>query len=565
MVKGTAGITKSPTGIRGLDEITGGGLPRGRATLVTGGPGCGKSVLALQTLVHGARERREPGIFVAFEENAKRILANAASFGWDLPALQRKKLFFIDAQPSLDVINTGGADLQGLLASLDARAAQMGAKRIVLDSLDVLLSWVGEGAAAQREVARINEWLLTRDATVLMTARARSSGEELSGALEFLPFVADCVISLRHRDVEGISQRSVRIHKYRGSAFSENASPLIIGARGIQVAGLARSESSASASPERITTGVRDLDAMLAGGFYIGSSVLATGAPGTSKTTLGGAFVESVCARGERALFVSFDSSRVEVVRNLASVNVRLGRFIRSGRLRIESRHAADASAEAHLLDIRTLVDEHRPSALVIDPISALGHHGNEGTAHDVVARLILLAKERGITVFCTSLLGNRSAAAEASRLEISTIADTWIHLTYVVHAGERNRALTVVKSRGTAHSNQVRELVLTSKGVLLADVYTSAGEVLMGSLRMQREQADAANLSKERSERHRQSLQAARLHDELSARITGLQRELSLREAEAALLEADHHAADAGRRSDRQERIGRRGGGRTP
>lgn len=546
-----------------MDEITGGGLPRGRATLVTGGPGCGKSVLSLQTLVHGAREQSEPGIFVAFEESAQRILANAASFGWDLPALQRKKLFFIDAQPSFDVIDTGGADLQGLLAALDARVAQMGAKRIVLDSLDVLLSWVGDGAGAQREIARLNEWLLTRDLTVVMTANALSGGEQIRGALDFLPFVADCVISLRHRDVEGFSQRSVRIHKYRGSAFSENASPLIIGARGIQVAGLARSESSTKGSAKRLSTGVRDLDAMLAGGYFAGSSVLATGAPGTSKTTLGGAFVESVCAGGQRALFVSFDSSRIELVRNLASVKVRLGRFVRSGLLRIESRHAADASAEAHLLDIRTVVDEHRPSALVIDPISALGHHGNEATAHEVVARLILMAKERGITVFCTSLLGNRAAVAEASRLEISTIADTWIHLTYVVHAGERNRALTVVKSRGTAHSNQVRELVLSSGGISLADVYTSSGDVLMGSLRMQREQADAANATQQQSERRRQSLQAQRLLEELSAKITGLQRELLLREAEAALLEADHRAADAGRSSDRRDRIGRRGGER--
>lgn len=563
MVQHRVGIAKSPTGIRGLDEITGGGLPRGRATLVTGGPGCGKSVFSLQTLVHGAREQSEPGIFVAFEESAQRILANAASFGWDLPALQRKKLFFIDAQPSFDVIDTGGADLQGLLAALDARVAQMGAKRIVLDSLDVLLSWVGDGAGAQREIARLNEWLLTRDITVVMTANALSSSEQVRGALDFLPFVADCVISLRHRDVEGFSQRSVRIHKYRGSAFSENASPLIIGARGIQVAGLARSESSTKASAERLSTGVRDLDAMLAGGYFAGSSVLATGAPGTSKTTLGGAFVESVCARGQRALFVSFDSSRIELVRNLASVKVRLGRFVRSGLLRIESRHAADASAEAHLLDIRTLVDEHRPSALVIDPISALGQHGNAATAHEVVARLILMAKERGITVFCTSLLGNRGVVAEASRLEISTIADTWIHLTYVVHAGERNRALTVVKSRGTAHSNQVRELVLSAGGISLADVYTSSGDVLMGSLRMQREQADAANATQQQSERRRQSLQAERLHEELSAKIAGLQRELLLREAEAALLEADHRAADAGRSSDRRDRIGRRGGER--
>ncbi len=556
-------ITKSPTGIAGLDEITGGGIPRGRATLITGGPGCGKSVLALQTLVHGARERNEPGIFVAFEESAERIVANAASFGWDLEALQRKKLFFIDAQPSPDVINSGDADLQGLLAALDARAAQMGAKRIVLDSLDVLLSWVGDGSAAQREITRLNEWLLTRDATVLMTARATSSGELPGGALGFLPFMADCVVSLRHHDVEGVSQRSVRIQKYRGSGFAENAFPLIIGANGMQVAGISIAQSSKTASTTRVSTGMADLDAMLAGGYHAGASVLVTGAPGTAKTTLGGAFVESCCARGERALFVSFDSSRAELVRNLASVKVRLGRYVRSGLLRIETRHAAEASAEAHLLDIRTMIEEHNPTALVIDPISALGQQGNEFTAHSVVARLILLAKTQGITVFCTSLLESSGSSTEASRLQISTIADTWIHLTYVVHSGERNRALTVVKSRGTAHSNQVRELVLSSRGVSLEDVYTAEGEVLMGSLRLQREQADTADSARRLAERRRRSLQAAHERADLAARISALQRELALHDGEIAFLQDTERLADEGRSANRMDRIRRRGGGR--
>lgn len=561
MPKGTAGIQKAATGIPGLDDITGGGVPRGRATLITGGAGSGKSVLALQALVHGARDRNEVGIFVAFEESAERIVSNAASFGWDLPALQRKRLFFLDARPSPDVLQSGGADLQGLLAALDARVAQMGATRIVLDSLDVLLALVGDGMAAQREMARLNEWVGSRDLTVLMTARAPSPRSLADGVLGFLPFMADCVIALRHEDVAGVSQRSVRIEKYRGSGFAENASAMIIGATGLQVAGMARAQAPAKASNQRVSSGVADLDAMLAGGYFRGSSVLVTGAPGTAKTTLGGAFLAAACARGERGLFVSFDSTQSEIERNLASVGVRLARFAKQGLLRIETRHGPDASAEAHLLDIRTVLDEHRPSALVIDPVSAFGEHGNEATAHDVVARLIMMAKARGATVLCTSLLASIGAAVESSRLRVSTIADTWIHLTYAVNAGERNRALTVVKSRGTAHSHQVRELVLGTRGITLAEVYAAEGAVLMGSLRMQREQADAADELRQQTERRRRDLRAARLQEDLTAQIRGLERERRLREQEAALLREAERAADAGRRDDRRSRIGRRGG----
>lgn len=563
MFKIRDGIQKSVTGIRGLDEISRGGLPRGRTTLIRGDAGSGKSLFALQSLVHGARNLREPGIFVTFEENAQRLCDNASSFGWNLPALTRGKLLFIDAQPSPDVINSGGADLQGLLAALDARSARMGAKRIVLDSLDALLPWVGDAEAVRRELARINHWLLNRDFTVLITARASSGSDSAAGNLDFLPFMTDCVISLRHREVDGVSQRSVRIQKYRGSSFVENASPFIIGVHGIEVAGLTRAASTAPASTARISTGVADLDAMLDGGYLRGSSVLVTGAPGTAKTTLGGALLESCCARGERALLVSFDSSRAEIVRNLASVHLRLGRFVRRGLLRIESRRAAEASAEAHLLDIRTLIDEQRPEVLMIDPVSALGERGNEITAHDVVSRLIQLAKERGITVFCTSLLGDSATTSEASRLQISTVADAWIHLTYVVNAGERNRALSVVKSRGTAHSNQVRELVLDSKGVSLAEVYTAEGSVLMGSLRLQREQSDRSEALQRQAERQRERLRAEASVDELEARIRALQRELAFRRADAALMAEVEGDADAVRTRNLEARIVRRERGR--
>jgi circadian clock protein KaiC len=401
-------LPKTPTGIGGFDEITGGGLPRGRATVVLGGAGSGKTVFALQTLVHGARDCGEPGIFVAFEESAARIVANAASFGWDLPALQRRKLFFLDAQPAADVLPAGGFDLQGLLAALDAKVRALRPRRIVFDSVDVLLALLGDPAAERRELQRLHEWLLARHLTALITAKLDRAGA--AGAFEFVQFMADCAVQLNHSVAAGVSQRALRVLKYRGSAFAENEAPFVIGTAGLQVAGFRGLEPPAAVSHARIPTGIRRLDEMLEGGYFRGSSVLVTGSPGTAKTTLSGACAEAACARGDRTLFVSFDSEPAEIVRNLASVGIRLARFVRNGRLRLDSARAIASSAEVHWLRIQALAAAHRARCLVIDPISALAKPGNETTAHSVVERLVDWAKARGITVVCTSLLGRGAA-----------------------------------------------------------------------------------------------------------------------------------------------------------
>ncbi len=533
--------TKAPTGIEGFDQITHGGLPRGRTTLLGGGPGSGKTLFALRFLVYGARDCQEPGIFVAFEETSKRVIGNAAVFGWDLPALQRKQLFFLDAQPSPDLVQSGSFDLSGLLAALGAQAKTMGARRIVFDAIDVVLELLPDQAAKRREIYRLHEWLLARELTGLITAK--SGGEEASIGYEppahFMQFMVDCAVTLNHRVTLGVSQRNLRVLKYRGAEFDENEAPFVIGKNGFDVA-ITRTlgRNDANVTQERVSSGVKRLDTMLGGGYYRGASVLITGFPGTAKTTLSGAFAEMACRRGERTMFFSFDSDGTEVIRNLASVGIRLDRFVRSGLLRMVSARTISGSAETLLVRIKTLAREHQARCLVIDPVSTLAKVGNELTAHGVAERLIDWSKADGTTLVCTSLLDELNGQAEGGTpLQISTIADTWIHLNYLVQAGERNRGLSIIKSRGTAHSNQVRELILSDAGVTLADIYTAGGEVLMGTLRWEKESAErvATEVAEVAGKLKRVSLDAEEAV--LEVRAKSLQTELLAKQVEKTLL----------------------------
>ena len=533
--------TKAPTGITGLDEITGGGLPRGRTTLLVGGPGSGKTILALQFLVHGAGGCKEPGIFVAFEESAKRIVANAQSFGWNLGELRPKKLLFLDAQPMPDLVQSGDFDLGGMLAALEAQIEAMGARRIVFDALDVVLALLPDQATKSREIYRLHEWLLEHDLTGIITAKADGDETRSLGQppFRFMLFMVDCAVILNHPVVRGVSQRNLRVQKYRGSGFDENESPFLIGKNGFEVAiGRTPGRMDARLIKERVSSGVARLDTMLGGGYYRGASVLITGVPGTAKTTLSGAFAEAACRRGERTLFISFDSDGTEVIRNLASVGIQLDRYVKSGLLRMISGRTITGSAETYLVSIRTLATEHRARCLVIDPVSALSKSGNELTAHSVAERLIDWSKTDSTTLVCTSLLDEMSARMETGApMQISTLADTWIHLNYLVQAGERNRGLSIIKSRGTAHSNQVRELILSDAGVTLADTYTAGGEVLMGTLRWEKESAEhvATEVTEVAGKLKRVMLDAEEA--ELEVRMKSLQVELVAKQVEKALL----------------------------
>lgn len=545
---------KAPTGINGLDEITGGGLPHGRTTLLVGGPGSGKTILALQFLVYGALECREPGIFVAFEETSKRIVANAESFGWQIGELQDEKLFFVDAQPKPELIQAGDFDLGGMLAGLEALIQQMGARRIVFDALDMVLALLPDAAAKRREIYRLHDWLLAHEVTGIITLKAGGDESETIGQnpFSFMQFMVDCAVILNHCVVLGVSQRSLRVQKYRGSSFDENESAFLIGKQGFEVA-VARTldRVDAEVTNERISSGVSRLDTMLGGGYYRGSSILITGFSGTAKTTLSGTFAEAACGRGEHTLFVSFDSDGSEVIRNLASVGIHLEQHVNNGCLRMVSARAITGSAETYLVRIKTLAKEHQARCLVIDPVSTWSKSGNDLNVHSVAERLIDWSKAEGITMVCTRLLDEMSSLAEGSSpLVISSLVDTWVHLNYLVQAGERNRGLSIVKSRGSAHSNQVRELILSNDGVTLADTYTAGGEVLMGTLRWEKERAErvAHEAVDDVVKLKRVKLDAEEA--ELEVRLKSLQVELLAKQLEkASLLRATQsHAGELSR-----------------
>jgi circadian clock protein KaiC len=354
-----------------------------------------------------------------------------------------------------------------------------------------------------------------------------------------MQFMVDCAVILNHKLVQGVSQRNLRVQKYRGSSFDENESPFLIGKRGFEVAVMRTlGRTDAKVTKERVSSGVSRLDTMLGGGYYRGASVLITGFPGTAKTTLSGAFAEAACKRGERTMFVSFDSDGSEVIRNLQSVGIRLDRYVKTGLLRMISARTIVGSAETYLVRIKTLALEHRARCLVIDPVSTLSKSGNEFTAHSVAERLIDWSKADGTTLVCTSLLDEMASQSEGgSPLQISTLADTWIHLNYLVQAGERNRGMSIIKSRGTAHSNQVREMILSDAGVTLTDTYSAGGEVLMGTLRWEKESAErtAHEMTEFAGNLKRVQLEAEEA--ELEVRVKSLQVELMAKQAEKTLL----------------------------
>ncbi len=535
------GPKKASTGIAGLDEITGGGLPQGRTTLLVGGPGSGKTIFALQFLVQGAAIGDEPGIFVAFEESADRIVANADGFGWKLAELRQTKMFFIDGQPAPDLVLSGAFDLGGLLAVLEAKTREMNAKRIVFDALDIVLALMPDEAAKRREVYRLHAWLLEHELTAIITAKADGETVSTEGKqpFGFMQFMVDCAVVLNHCVVQGVSQRNLRVQKYRGSSFDQNESPFLIGRNGFEVV-FARASDRAllTVSKERISSGVERLDTMLCGGYYRGATVLITGLPGSAKTTLSGAFAEAACMRDERTLFISFDSHSNELIRDLRSVGVCLQSHVERDMLRMISARSVAGSAESYLIRIKALAAQLGVRCVIIDPVSIWTTSNDGMTAYSVFQRLIDWSKSAGITLLCTSLFDELSHREEAVfALRIATLADTWIKLDYLVQAGERNRGLAIIKSRGSAHSNQVRELILSDTGVTLADTYTAGGEVLMGTLRWEKESAErsAVAVAEVAAKLKRVRLDAEEA--ELEVRVKSLETELIAKRVEKELM----------------------------
>ena len=535
-------LAKIATGIEGFDALSGGGLPRNRTTLVMGGPGSGKTVFSLQALVNAARQRGESGIFVAFEERGREIMANAATFDWGLPALAEKQIYILDAHLSPTVVQSGEFDLSGILAILKAKQAAMHAGWIVFDGIDVLLTLLRDPIVEMREIYRIRDWLADNELTALVTAKMDSQTSAVVN-YGFMQFMVDCVIRFDRRLEYGVPAHRLQVTKYRGSDFASGEFPLSFGRSGIEVAAPEPPEIIHEASTERVSAGIERFDAMLGGGLFRGSSTLITGAPGTSKTTLIGKFAETACQRGERTLFVSFDEGADQIMRNLSSVGIDLQAHVRSGLLRMYSGRTEARSAEEHLIKLRALIRDHQPRCMVIDPLSAMAKAGGIGAARAVANRLIHLMKDSKITVVISALIEGNDPQAEATDLQISTIADTWIHLSYLVRSGERNRALTIVKSRGTWHSNQVRELVLSEAGPMLTDVYSAGGEVLMGTLRWEKEAEENARQRQRQAEFEHKQRELEFAEADTRARIKTLELDLQRQQAELALYTLDGEA----------------------
>lgn len=538
-------LAKVATGVLGFDELSRGGLPRNRTTMLLGGPGTGKTVFALQALVNAARIHRQPGIFVAFEEHPTRIFENAAAFDWRLPALAKDGIFFLNAQLSPTVVQSGDFDLGGMLAILGAKKRELGTQWIVFDGIDVLLALLPGPGAAMREMYRLRDWLANNDLTAIITTKS-DSGESAALNYGFMQFMVDCVIRFDRRLEQSIPVRRLEITKYRGSDFTAGEFPLGFGPSGMVVAAPEAAEIQHVASSERVSTGFAALDSMLGGGLFRGCSALITGAPGTSKTTLSGLFAESACRRGERTLYVSFDEGGERIRRNLASVGIDLDAHVKSGLLRMYSGRTDQVNPEEHLTRITALLREHRPRCIVIDPLSAIAKTGALSSARAIGNRLIYKVRDENITAVITALVDGDDPQAEATALQISTIADSWIHLSYLVRGGERNRALTIVKSRGTQHSNQVRELVLGASGPALADVYSSGGEVLMGTLRWEKEAEESARKQRRRDEYDRKRRELESAEADIAARIAALQLDLDRQREEIALYARDDETHQA-------------------
>jgi circadian clock protein KaiC len=527
-------VKKFLTGIQGFDEVTDGGLPRGRTTLVMGGPGCGKTVFALQTLVNGARGAKESGIFVAFEESTRQIVANAATFGWDLPALEKKKLFFLDARLAPEVVKAGEFDLAGMLSVLEAKAKELHATGIVFDGIDVLLALLDDPVAERREIYRIRDWLSRTGLTCIITQKVVAA--EADQRYSFLQFMVDCVVVLKHQVVDGSVFRNLRVMKYRGSGFAGDEFPITLTADGLQLTNRGPTELQYEVTDERVSSGLPRLDNMLHGGYYRSSNVLISGAPGTAKSTLAGLFAAAACERGEQTLYVSFDEGAAQIVRNLGSVGIKLAPHVKSGMLKIYSTRTRGPNVEDQFGTLRAKIREHKPRCLVIDPLSALSMKLAHVASADATQHFLDFLKGEGITAVNTSVMDTVSND-EVTANGISTIADTWIHVSYLVQDGERNRALTIVKSRGSGHSNQERELTLSDDGVSLTDVFVAQGKVLMGVARWEWEQEEEAGTRRIKVAAELKRLQLQLAQAEAAARLQVVQVEMEARSAEIALL----------------------------
>ena len=512
-------LPKCPTGIHGLDEITNGGLPRGRPTLVCGGAGCGKTLFAVEFLVRGAMQFGEPGVFMSFEETSAELKSNVASLGFDLARLIRHKKIVLDYVyiERSEIEETGEYDLEGLFVRLNHAIDSIGAKRVVLDTLEALFAGLPNERILRAELRRLFRWLKDKGVTAVITAERGREQLTRHGLEEY---VSDCVILLDHRVQDQIATRHLRVVKYRGGLHGTNEFPFLIGAEGISVLPITSLGLNHTVSRERIGTGIPRLDAMLSGrGFFRGSSILLTGTPGTGKTIIAANFAEAACQRGERVLFFSFEESPNQIIRNMQSIGLRLEPLVQRGLLRFHAARPSLYGLEMHLATMFKEIAAFKPRVVIVDPITSLMDAGTSYETRAMVTRLVDYLKAGQVTTLFTSLT-QAGHALQQSEASMSSLMDSWLLLQDFEGNGERNRVLYVLKARGMAHSNQIREFLISDRGIDLVDAYIGPSGVLTGSAR-------AAQTAREKAEALAGHQEAARRKRELVRKRAALERQI--------------------------------------
>jgi circadian clock protein KaiC len=474
-------IAKTKTGINGLDEITGGGLPAGRPTLLCGGPGCGKTLLAIEFIVKGATVYNEPGVFMAFEEKAEELTDNVASLGFDLDKLAKNNKLRLDYVQidRAEIEETGEYDLDGLFIRLEHAIDIIGAKRVVLDTIENLFAGLTNQGILRAELRRLFQWLKKKKVTAIITGE-KGDGTLTRHGLE--EYVSDCVILLDHRIINQVSTRRMRVIKYRGSVHGTNEYPFLIDEEGITVFPITSLKLDKNVSTNRISTGISSLDKMFGGkGFFRGSSVLVSGTAGTGKTSIAAYFADATCRRKEKCLFVALEESPKQIMRNMRSIGLDLDRHVKSGLLEFQSFRPGLQGLEMHLASIYKMVRKFKPQSVVLDPITSLVTVGLLTEVNAMLLRLVDFMQSEGITLMLTALSSGSTVHIDEN---VSSLVDTWILVRDLESDGERNRAIYIMKSRGMQHSNEVREFLITSKGLNLIEVYRGPNGVLVGSAR---------------------------------------------------------------------------------
>jgi circadian clock protein KaiC len=530
-------LEKCPSGITGLDEITSGGLPKGRPTLICGSAGCGKTLFGIEFLVKGATKYGEPGVFMAFEETAEELTENVRSLGFDLNQLveqQHLAVDFVHIERS-EIEETGEYDLEALFIRMGLAIDSIGAKRVVLDTLETLFSGLSNEAILRAELRRLFRWLKDKGVTAIITAE-RGDGTLTRHGLE--EYVSDCVIVLDHRIHEQVATRRLRVVKYRGSSHGTNEYPFLIDEGGVDVLPITSIGLNHTASSERVSTGLERLDAMLGGkGCYRGSSVLVSGTAGAGKTSLAAAFGDAACKRSEKAIYFAFEESPSQIIRNMRSIGIDLETHAKQGLLQFRAARPTLNGLETHLATMYKVIRDFQPQIVVVDPITNFISVGTYEETKSMLMRLVDFLKANHITGVFTSLThGGSSIEKENTDVAVSSLIDTWLLLRDMEMNGERNRVLYLLKSRGMAHSNQVREFLLTERGIDIVDVYTGSEGVLTGSARLAQEAKEQAATLLREQEIQRKQRELDRKRQAVEAQIAALRRGLAADEEELQL-----------------------------